>query len=144
MELDVERQRRLDWNSVETFDPTKPTEPSMNQIQSFIERLRLNADSIAFAEVIDLIDAYYHHTPTAFSNGSLMNQASENQGSAKVLSFARLQGLTEQETLHCFAEHWRSVRSNPNDADHQNIRQFMQNGWDSVELPEGCLTIKGH
>ena len=70
----------------------------MNQIQTFIERLRSNADSVTFAEVIDLIDTYYHHTPTAFSNESAINQAGENQGSAKVLSFARLHGLTEQET----------------------------------------------
>ena len=116
----------------------------MNSIQAFIERLRSNADSIAFADVIDLIDTHYNHTPTAFSNGSLKNQAGENQGSAKVLSFVRLHGLTQQETLHCFAEHWRSVRSNPNGSDHQNIRQFMENGWDGVELPEGCLAIKGH
>ena len=128
---------------VETFDPTKPAEPLMNQIQTFIERLRSNADSVTFAEVIDLIDTYYHHTPTAFSNGSVINQAGENQGSAKVLSFARLHGLTEQETLHCFAEHWRSVRSNPDGSDHQNIRQFMQNGWNGLQLSEACLTIKG-
>ena len=113
MASDAKRQRCFNRHSAETFDPTKPAEPLMNQIQTFLERLRSNADSVTFAEVIDLIDTYYLHTPTAFSNGSVVNQAGENQGSAKVLSFARLHGLTEQETLHCFAEHWRSVRSNP-------------------------------
>ena len=115
----------------------------MNQIQSFIERLRLNADSIAFAEVIDLIDTYYHHTPTAFSNGSLINQAGENQGSAKVLSFARLHGLTNKRPFTVLPSIGVRCVQIPMAADHQNIRQFMQNGWDGVQLSEACLTIKG-
>jgi hypothetical protein len=75
----------------------------MNDIRTFIERLRTTPETIQFAEVIALIDSHYSHTPTAFINGAATNQASENQGSAKVFSFARLHDLNEIETLHCFA-----------------------------------------
>ena len=114
----------------------------MNDITTFLERLRRTPDTIQFAEVIALIDSHYNHAPTAFINGAATNQASENQGSAKVFSFARLHDLNEIETLHCFAEHFRTVRDNPTGDDHQNIRQFMANGWQGIQLPNTCLTYK--
>jgi len=114
----------------------------MKDIRTFFERLRQTPDTIQFAEVIALIDSHYNHTPTAFINGAATNQASENQGSAKVFSFARLHDLNEIETLHCFAEHFRAVRDNPTGDDHQNIRQFMANGWQGIQLPNTCLTSK--
>jgi len=114
----------------------------MNTITTFLKRLRTTPETIQFAEVIALIDAHYNHTPTAFVNGAAMNQASENQGSAKVFSFARLHSLNETETLHCFAEHFRAVSDYPTGDDHQNIRQFIANGWQGVQLPEMCLTAK--
>ncbi len=114
----------------------------MNDIRTLIERLRITPETIQFAEVIALIDSHYSHTPTAFINGAATNQASENQGSAKVFSFARLHDLNEIETLHCFAEHFRAVSDNPTGNDHQNIRQFITNGWQGVQLPETCLTEK--
>ena len=114
----------------------------MTTTESLLQSLRTSPESIQFSYVIAVIDANYEHTPTAFTNGTAMNASDQNQGSAKVLSFGRLQGLTEAETLACFAEHYRSVQASPNGTDHQNIRQFMVNGWSGVDLPEGCLTAK--
>lgn len=114
----------------------------MNDIRTFLETLRQTPETIQFAEVIGLIDSHYNHTPTAFVNGTATNQASENQGSAKVFSFARLQDLNQTETLHCFAEHFRTVSDNPTGNDHQNIRQFIADGWQGVQLPDTCLTAK--
>ena len=114
----------------------------MNDIRNFIERLRTTPETMHFAEVIALIDTHYSHTPTAFVNGTATNQASENQGSAKVFSFARLHELNQTETLHCFAEHFRAVSYNPIGNDHQNIRQFIANGWQGVQLADTCLTVK--
>ena len=114
----------------------------MNDIKTFIEILRTIPETIQFAEVIALIDPHYSHTPTAFVNGTATNQASENQGSAKVFSFARLQDLNQTETLHCFAEYFRTVSDNPTGNDHQNIRQFIANGWQGVQLPDTCLIAK--
>ena len=66
---------------------------------------QLKDDSAKFADVLAFIEARYQHTPTAFQNGAQFNAATENQGSAKVFSFAKLEGLNQQDTLKLFAEH---------------------------------------
>jgi hypothetical protein len=114
----------------------------MNDITAFFEKLRTAPEDILFAEVIALIDAHYDHTPTEFVNGAITNQASENQGSAKVFSFAQLHNLNEAETLNCFAEHFRAVKADPAGTAHQNIRQFIANGWAGIQLPGVCLTVR--
>jgi len=79
---------------------------------------------------------------TCIQNGAQHNAATENQGSAKVFSFAKLQGLDQAQTLSLFAEHYASVLATPEGTDHQNIRQFMQNGWDGVKFEGQALTEK--
>lgn len=94
----------------------------------------LKTGDISFAEVIEFIDRYYHHTPTAFKNGDVYNESTQNQGSAKIFAFAQLNELDVTDTLFLFAEHYRSVLANPDAADHQNIRQFMTHGWSRLIL----------
>ncbi|MFW2153809.1 HopJ type III effector protein, partial [Acinetobacter gyllenbergii] len=77
-----------------------------------------------------------------FKNGQQHNAATENQGSAKVLSFAKIEGLDQAQTLNLFAEHYASVLATPESTDHQNIRQFMQHGWDGVTFEGQALTAK--
>jgi len=103
---------------------------------------QLAAGQAQFADVIAYIDARYQHTPTAFKNGQQANAASENQGSAKVFSFAKLNGLDQAQTLSLFAEHYASVLATPTGTDHQNIRQFMQHGWDGIWFEGDALTAK--
>lgn len=103
---------------------------------------QLKDGSAKFADVIAFIEARYQHTPTAFQNGAQFNAATENQGSAKVFSFAQLEGLNQADTLSLFAEHYASVLATPEGTDHQNIRQFMQNGWDGVKFEGQALTVK--
>lgn len=103
---------------------------------------QLKDGSAKFADVIAFIEARYQHTPTAFQNGAQFNAATENQGSAKVFSFAQLEGLNQADTLSLFAEHYASVLATPEGTDHQNIRQFMQNGWDGVKFEGQALTEK--
>ena len=103
---------------------------------------QLQAGEIKFADVIAYIDARYQHTPTAFQNGKQANAATENQGSAKVFSFAQLNGLDQAQTLSLFAEHYAAVLATPEATDHQNIRQFMQNGWDGIQFVGQALTAK--
>lgn len=74
-------------------------------------------------------------------NGDTYNEATQNQGSAKVLAFGRLNNLSKEDTLLLFAEHYQSVLDKPDASDHQNIRQFMANGWDGVVF-EGEALIK--
>ncbi len=103
---------------------------------------QLKDGSAKFADVLAFIEARYQHTPTAFQNGAQFNAATENQGSAKVLTFAKIEGLNQQDTLSLFAEHYASVLATPEAIDHQNIRQFMQNGWDGVKFEGEALTAK--
>ena len=103
---------------------------------------QLKQGEAKFSDVIAHIDTYYNHTPTAFKNGQQHNAATENQGSAKVFSFARILGLSQEETLSLFAEHYASVLATPEATDHQNIRQFMQNGWDGIQFEGEALSDK--
>lgn len=103
---------------------------------------QLAAGEAKFSDVLAFIEAAYTHTPTAFKNGLQHNAATENQGSAKVFSFAQLKGLDQAQTLSLFAEHYASVLATPDATDHQNIRQFMLNGWDGIEFDGTALTAK--
>lgn len=102
----------------------------------------LKANTIPFKEVITFIETYYLHTPTAFKNGEAMNEANQNQGSAKVFAFARLNQLSAADTLYLFAEHYQVVLASPEAVDHQNIRQFMIHGWEGIKLEGIALTLK--
>ena len=110
------------------------------ELQTLITDLKQNVT--AFSEVIKFIETYYNHQPTAFKNGDAYNEATQNQGSAKVFAFAQLNNLGEADTLYLFAEHYQSVLDNPNGTDHQNIRQFMANGWAGVVFEEKALSPK--
>nr|WP_067057807.1 HopJ type III effector protein [Mucilaginibacter sp. L294] len=92
----------------------------------------LKANAVSFNDVIDFIQAHYQHQPTAFKNGETYNEATQNQGSAKVFAFAQLNDLSAADTLYLFAEHYRAVLVNPDGTDHQNIRQFMIHGWPGI------------
>jgi len=81
------------------------------QLQLLLTKLKDN--SILFKDVITFIETYYQHQPTAFKNGDVYNEATQNQGSAKVFTFAQLNKLDKGDTLHLFAEHYRSVLENP-------------------------------
>ncbi|RKE42658.1 HopJ type III effector protein [Sphingobacterium detergens] len=97
---------------------------------------------LQFQEVLDHIAEQYTYSPTPFQNGNLKNSATENQGSAKVLHFAKLNELSVADTLLLFAEHYQNVLDNPVGEGHQNIRQFMANGWDGVVFEADVLTDK--
>lgn len=112
----------------------------MSDVQTLVQQAQ--NQQIQFSDVIAFIEARYTHTPTAFKNGANSNQATENQGSAKVLYFAQLNGLSAEQTLPLFAEHYQAVLATPEATDHQNIRQFMQHGWAGVNFSGVVLTEK--
>jgi hypothetical protein len=98
--------------------------------------------SLLFKDVIEFIETYYQHQPTAFKNGDLYNEATQNQGSAKVFTFAQLNNLSKEDTLHLFAEHYRSVLEAPEGTNHQNIRQFMTHGWPGMVFEGQALLAR--
>ena len=110
------------------------------QIQDFLNKLYAEPASISFSDTIATIDANYHFTPTRFCNDNQVNEAGQNSGSCKLFSFARLQGLSEQQTLACFGDYYRiDVLQHPDKNDHQNIRNFMQQGWAGVNFDGEAL-----
>ena len=102
----------------------------------------LKAKEIPFSKVIKFIETYYQYHPTAFKNGDAYNEATQNQGSAKVFAFAALNNLTTEDTLYLFAEHYQAVLDKPEGTDHQNIRQFMAHGWEGIVFEGVALVSK--
>lgn len=107
------------------------------------EKLEKSPEEIHFKDVIAFIDEHYYFTPTKFTNGNTVNEADQNNGSCKVFSFAKLNDLSKQETLYLFGEFYREdVLKNPEGTDHQNIRNFMEFGWDGVSFEGNALARK--
>jgi hypothetical protein len=107
-----------------------------------LKKLTSNPLQLTFAEVLAHIDANYNFTPTLFTNGTVTNQAGENNGSCKVFQFAILQQLTKIQTLQLFAEHYANVIDNPQLNNHANIRNFMQYGFEGLKFEQVALTLK--
>lgn len=115
----------------------------MLSTQTLIEKIKQSPEQIKFKEVIEVIEREYDFTPTAFLNGQQNNGVNENNGSCKIFSFAIIHKLTEEETLHLFGDFYRiDVLENPEASDHQNIRQFIVNGWSGISLNSPALVGK--
>lgn len=108
-----------------------------------LQQLVQNPENIMFNDVISFIDERYDFTPTKFTNGNTVNEADKNNGSCKVFSFAKLNDLSKDETLTLFGDFYRNdVLKNPTGSDHQNIRNFMQFGWDGISFEGEALKQK--
>ena len=103
---------------------------------------KIDSKEVVFTDVIAFIEDNYNYSPSAFSNGKQLNAETENQGSAKVLYFAQLNNLSKEDTLKLFVEHYQAVLETPEETNHQNIRQFMINGWDGVKFENQVLASK--
>ena len=114
-------------------------------LNTFLQTLNTRPETIAFSDTMAVIDATYHFSPTSFKNGALLNNADQNNGSCKLFAFAKLQDLTEQQTLACFGHYYRDdVLQNPAGDDHQNIRNFMQTGWAGIAFDTTPLNPINH
>lgn len=98
--------------------------------------------TLQFNSTMEVIDTLYNFQATGFTNGSLRNEAGENNGSCKLFSFAKLHNFSEQQTLACFGEYYRGVLATPNENDHQNIRNFMKTGWAGISFDAAALSEK--
>jgi hypothetical protein len=112
-------------------------------LETFLQKIDSQPQEVNFKETIAVIEAYYQYTPTAFRNGKHENAAGENEGSCKIMAFAQLHKLTPEQTLHCFGDYYRKeVLQAPDGESHQNIRQFMQHGWEGVQFSSPPLNKK--
>ncbi len=112
-------------------------------IAAFISKLQETPETITFPETIAVIEENYDFTPTAFQNGNTHNAAGTNSGSCKLFSFAKLQNFSQAETLACFGAFYRDeVLGDPEGTNHQNIRNFITNGWDGIQFEGEALKQK--
>lgn len=111
-------------------------------LSEFVNKLKTDASNVSFEETIAVIDANYLFTPTVFSNGKQVNEARENNGSCKIFAFAKLNQLDKLQTLSCFGSfYYQDVLKNPKGSDHQNIRNFMEYGWDGIRFDNQPLSL---
>lgn len=112
-------------------------------LTEFLEKIKQQPQQIEFEQTIATIEATYNFTPTAFKNGKTNNEAGQNSGSCKIFAFAQLSDLTPEQTLHCFGRYYRQdVLENPDGDDHQNIRNFIENGWAGIDFAGEALQSK--
>jgi len=112
-------------------------------IETLLNKVNLTPDTVEFSEVMQVITDNYQYTPTRFSNGDLINEAGTNEGSCKLFAFAKLQTLSEAQTLACFGTYYRDdVLKNPQGIDHNNIRNFISLGWTGVLADHLALVPK--
>ncbi|MCW8996426.1 MAG: HopJ type III effector protein [Psychromonas sp.] len=112
-------------------------------VSTFLDKLSAMPQSVEFTETMAVIDANYQFTATQFVNGEQVNAAGENSGSCKLFSFAQLHHLDKAKTLACFGSYYRDdVLKHPQASDHQNIRQFMINGWPGIKFSGVALLEK--
>ena len=105
-------------------------------------RIALRNEQHQFADTLAFIAANYDYTPSAFNNGGQQSAVGQNEGSCKVLGLALLEGLTDEEALQAFGEHYRSVLATPEGTDHGNIRALMRSGLAGVSFERLPLVRK--
>lgn len=112
-------------------------------LQAFLKKLETDPETVTFSETMAVIEANYTYTATAFRNGEQHNNAGENEGSCKILAFAYINNLTVTQTLNCFGDYYREdVLGNPTGEDHQNIRQFILDGFEGIQFDVLPLQFK--
>jgi len=106
-------------------------------LNTFINTVKSN-QKVSFDDTMAIINESYHYTPTSFNNGltndCLINEAGSNAGSCKIFAFAQLNKLNKIQTLNLFGDYYQDVLNDANGTSHQNIRNFMQYGWEGIQF----------
>lgn len=113
------------------------------ELNSFLAKLNTEPELVEFTDTISAIETTYDYTASTFTNGNVTNEAGQNEGSCKIMAFALLNKLSEEQTLHCFGKYYREEVLNDADGDsHQNIRQFIKNGFNGLKFENEALSSK--
>ena len=100
------------------------------ECEVFNANVEMDADDLKFEEVMEIIDTHFESGLIEFKNGDIVNKPGENEGSAKLLSYAALSDFDKDTTLKLWGQYYREVLADPDGDSHQNIRNFMKTGWD--------------
>ena len=108
--------------------------------EELLKTIEVTPSLVAFTDVMSVVESSYDFTPTAFKNGDTNNEAGQNSGSCKLFAFAKMNSLSKDQTLNCFGDYYRKdVLEHPENEDHQNIRNFMEFGWDGITFEGEAL-----
>lgn len=109
----------------------------------FLHALRQAPEHQSFSASMAWIEANFDYFPTRFSNGPLVNEPGQNEGSCKLFAMAQLLGLSTEECLQCFGDYYHDdVVKNPGGLDHANIRQFMKTGYGGLRYDKPPLRAR--
>eukprot|EP00934_Nitzschia_sp_Nitz4_P005185 Nitzschia sp. Nitz4//scaffold17_size182527//130523//131150//NITZ4_001871-RA/size182527-snap-gene-0.300-mRNA-1//-1//CDS//3329539391//5175//frame0 len=100
-----------------------------------------DSDNTMMEDVLAIISKYYDYHEVKFRNGDVLNQAGQNGGTAKLLSYAALYKLDKPTTLKLWGQHYRDVLADPKGDSHQNIRNFMVHGWEGIDFWDGIALM---
>ena len=113
-------------------------------VAQYLDALR--EGKVDFEDTMAVISTHYSFSPSSFRNGlaegMIMNAVGQNEGSLKILSFAHLNRLNEEQTLQCFGQFYQNVLNTPEGRDHKNIRAFIKSGWTGVKFSRQALQCK--
>lgn len=123
--------------------PIGPVAVRSPVLAEFLARVK-SGERVSFKETIALIGALYDYQPAAFSSGlneeRLDNAPGSNEVSCKIFAFAKMNGLSERETLALFGDYYfKEVLEHPAAASHRNIRNFLKYGWKGILFLENPL-----
>ena len=118
-----------------------------SSLNTLLDTLKTDPDSVTFDAVQTVISEHYHYTPAAFNNGHgddcVRNDAGTNEGSCKILAFAKINFFSDSQALACFGHYYREhVLGNPDGNDHANIRTLMRHGLSNVTFDTPPLAAK--
>ncbi|MCA6062043.1 HopJ type III effector protein [Thalassolituus marinus] len=102
----------------------------------------IEADDHLFSSTLEFIAGWFDFTPSAFMNGNVANSVDQNQGSCKVFALAQHLGLSQEQTLRCFGEHYRDVLATPEADNHHNLRRVLREGLENITFDQFPLTQK--
>ncbi len=109
-------------------------------VASLLKTLETSPEKLDFSDVIQVIEANYNYTPVNFSCGDAVNNAGSNEGSCKILAFAKMHNISANKTPWLFGHFYREdVLKHPDGQDHANIRNFINVGWDGVSFEQDPL-----
>jgi len=116
----------------------------MNHFDNALAELlaAIETDTYQFSSTLDFIDQWFDFTPSAFRNGNVDNTIGQNQGSCRVLAMALMQGLTAEQALKCFGEHYRDVLATPGISNHHNLRRLQVEGLVDIHFDHQPLRRK--
>jgi hypothetical protein len=103
---------------------------------------QLEQENFQFETTLAFIEEHFNFTPSAFNNGGVLNSIEQNQGSCKVFALAELLGLSQQQALCCFGQHYRDVLATPEVDNHHNLRRVLKEGLGNISFDQFPLKAK--